>query len=189
MSGLGGRGRLLVFALLVLLQAVAVVGLVVREENLRANGREILLKAAPVDPRDLLRGDYVILRYEVQDVPLYSRDYSGSPSEPAPGNEVYVTLRHDGRYWTPASYWQVSSDSLPPEPGVVFLRGTVTNVSRTTAMLRVSYPNLERYYVPEGTGNLPKPPDVAVLVDASGNARIQRVEIDGKPWPTPTPAR
>ena len=29
------------------------------------DGREVLLKVEPVDPRDLLRGDYVVLTYEI----------------------------------------------------------------------------------------------------------------------------
>ena len=33
-------------------------------------GREVLLKTVPVDPRDMLMGDYVILNYEISQVPI-----------------------------------------------------------------------------------------------------------------------
>jgi uncharacterized membrane-anchored protein len=38
-----------------------------KEFTLRT-GEEVLLKTLPVDPRDLFRGDYVILRYDVSRV-------------------------------------------------------------------------------------------------------------------------
>lgn len=182
MSRLRSHARLLAFAVLVLLQALAVVALVVREERLRAVGREIVLKAVPVDPRDLLRGDYVILGYEVQDLSSFS-----GPAVVA-GDRVDVDLRRSDRYWVVSEFRRVEPGERTPEPGAIFLRGTVESVSFPASgqgTVRVAYANLDRYYVPQGTGNLPKPPDVVVIVDGNGNARIKRLEIDGKPWPEP----
>ncbi|RUY82729.1 GDYXXLXY domain-containing protein, partial [Mesorhizobium sp. M7A.F.Ca.CA.001.10.2.1] len=34
------------------------------------NGKEVLLKIEPVDPRDLLRGDYIILGYDISRIPV-----------------------------------------------------------------------------------------------------------------------
>jgi len=31
-------------------------------------GEEIILKAAPVDPRDVFRGDYIELKYEIENI-------------------------------------------------------------------------------------------------------------------------
>lgn len=182
MTRVSGRGRLIAFAVLVLLQALVVVALVVREERLRAKGIEIVLQAQPVDPRDLLRGDYVILGYQAQSISSY-RYSESSDRAPSPGEEVLVELERNGRYWEPVEYRLAGATRPASEPGAVFLRGTVEGESR--GFLRVNYPNLDRYYVPEGTGNLPKPPDVVVIVDRDGNARIQRLEIDGQRWPLP----
>ena len=33
--------------------------------SLLSSGQEVVLQTVPVDPRDLLRGDYVILRYDI----------------------------------------------------------------------------------------------------------------------------
>jgi hypothetical protein len=35
------------------------------QENLRRNGQQVILNTIPVDPRDILRGDYVDLAYEI----------------------------------------------------------------------------------------------------------------------------
>jgi uncharacterized membrane-anchored protein len=35
------------------------------QEDLRRNGQQVILATMPVDPRDILRGDYVDLAYEI----------------------------------------------------------------------------------------------------------------------------
>ena len=62
--------KLKLLLLVVGLQAAWMIGMVVRQETVLASGRTILLETVPVDPRDLLRGDYVLLRYKISDVPL-----------------------------------------------------------------------------------------------------------------------
>jgi uncharacterized membrane-anchored protein len=44
---------------------VAVNYLIVTKENTLANGRTMLLELAPVDPRSLIQGDYMQLRYAI----------------------------------------------------------------------------------------------------------------------------
>jgi uncharacterized membrane-anchored protein len=49
---------------------VAVNYLIVTKENTLANGRTMLLQLAPVDPRSLIQGDYMQLRYGIiRDIP------------------------------------------------------------------------------------------------------------------------
>ena len=56
---------------IVLLTGIAVLALVnfsiARKEQLLANGRVVLLELAPVDPRSLMQGDYLALRFRLQD--------------------------------------------------------------------------------------------------------------------------
>ncbi|MTI30110.1 GDYXXLXY domain-containing protein [Xanthovirga aplysinae] len=40
---------------------------IVKKENLLAEGKLILLELAPVDPRSLMQGDYMRLRYKISD--------------------------------------------------------------------------------------------------------------------------
>lgn len=60
------RGRTIWFALGALLAIGAPVGLVVQKERVIAEGRPVLLALAPVDPRSLIQGDYMVLRYVVE---------------------------------------------------------------------------------------------------------------------------
>jgi uncharacterized membrane-anchored protein len=48
-----------------LLVIVAVNFLIIKKEDTLANGRTMLLRLAPVDPRSLIQGDYMTLRYAI----------------------------------------------------------------------------------------------------------------------------
>jgi uncharacterized membrane-anchored protein len=58
------RGLLLWLLAIVLLLVVNV--LIIQKEQLAANGRVVLLALAPVDPRSLIQGDYMQLRYALE---------------------------------------------------------------------------------------------------------------------------
>ena len=58
------------FVALVAAQAIFLVAWAGYHEIVRGQVPAILLKGRPVDPRDLLRGDYMILSYDISDVPL-----------------------------------------------------------------------------------------------------------------------
>ena len=53
---------------IIILQIVSLVVFVIYQENLKGTGTKIVLQTIPIDPRDLLRGEYVDLRYEISDV-------------------------------------------------------------------------------------------------------------------------
>ena len=63
--------RIIIAALVVALAQIGFLGWIIagRAAVLR-DGREIMLKVEPVDPRDLLRGDYVSLCYEISRIPV-----------------------------------------------------------------------------------------------------------------------
>jgi len=44
---------------------IAINGLILQKERLLKNGKLMLLPLAPVDPRSLMQGDYMILRYQI----------------------------------------------------------------------------------------------------------------------------
>jgi uncharacterized membrane-anchored protein len=56
------RGLILVASVVVL---VAVNGAIVAKERIRKNGERIYLELAPVDPRSLMQGDYMALRFDI----------------------------------------------------------------------------------------------------------------------------
>lgn len=181
MNALRSRRRLVIFALLVAAQALVVLALVVREERLLRTGTEVILEVLPVDPRDPLRGDFVIMSYDAQDLRAVPGDFTSV------GDDVYVVLQQRGPYWVPTEYRRerVSPSVLPT--GAVQIRGVVTSRQPD---LRVDYPNLDRFYVPEGQGvfptdpdGRPRLPDAVVVVSGDGTARLAELLIDGQPWP------
>src|SRR3989344_3670842 len=53
------------------------------KESVLRGGQEVLLQTVPVDPRDIFRGDYVTLRYEIStldqaDVVIFNRGWNKS---------------------------------------------------------------------------------------------------------------
>ena len=164
------------FLTLVALQALTLISLAAFHGYERANGVLILLETRPVDPRDLLRGDYVILNYKISTLGtnLLSPPL---PVHEATGQVVFVTLEKKDRFH------EVVTASLVrriPQPGQVVLAGHVRQ-SWSEAEVRVDY-GLERYYVAEGTGNPVGTLTVEVSVPKSGRGIIREVYLDGRPY-------
>ncbi|MBN2443696.1 MAG: GDYXXLXY domain-containing protein [Spirochaetales bacterium] len=103
------------------------------EVNL-ATGKTIKLQLAPVDPRSLMQGDYVILNYTISRIP----HYTPSPSE----SRVRVILSPDNK-----GIYNVKSIFSPS----AFLEQDDVVVNGTFMGDRIFY-GIENYFVPEGTG-------------------------------------
>lgn len=154
------------------------------------SGAEIRLRTVPVDPRDLFRGDYVVLNYEITTVKP-----AAGQGEFKRGDPVHVLLRPgpDGLAQAVGGY----KDRPPAATGDAVILGRVTSV-RACALgaegrvdckqgndwLRVAY-GLESYFVPQGTGRAIETTDrkrleIVAAVAGSGQAAIKRLLIDGK---------
>lgn len=167
--------------LVLALQTAWILGTAVTQERILRVGQVILLETQPVDPRDLLRGDYVRLNYKISDVPREKFFPPPGTNELAPGATVFVAL-------TPAGtngFYQVSRASrerFTPESNEIILRGAVADSWRNRAgFVHVAY-GLEQYFVPEGTGNPHGKLTVQAAVAKSGRANIKEVLVDGKPY-------
>ena len=129
------------------------------------------LRTVPVDPRDLLRGDYVILRYEISRLPSTVKPETLSTT-------VWVKLKPDGNTWT---IDRVSNYQEQSAPG-----SEVPTLRAQRAGNELIY-DLERFYVPEGTGRSAPPGGkliVEVAVRGNGSAQIKRLlDENGNPWP------
>ncbi len=162
------------------LQAAWMIGTTVRQEFVLARGRTILLETVPVDPRDLLRGDYVILRYKISDVPLqlFVPPLTNSPPD---GQRVHVVLEKRGEFH---EIVRADTDAPSVQGGQLALQGRIGTRrwwGAQTNSAHVEY-GLERYYVSEGTGNPRGKLTVEVAVPVSGNGMVKQVFIDGKPY-------
>lgn len=149
------KGRTLILAAVVV--AVAQIGFLVSAIYSRAallrTGQEVTLETRPVDPRDLLRGDYVALSYDISRIPVALVRTERARDGKAVGT-VYVRLR-TGEGTAPARAIAVGfGEPLADVPGVgeVDIRGTSTSYWTGDATeLFVDY-GLERFYLPEGEG-------------------------------------
>ncbi len=175
----------LVAAILVAGLQTLILGYIIQSRaSILASGTEVLLKTAPVDPRDFLRGDYVVLNYDISSVPV-STVTGGIPAE-AGEQTLWVRLKRQ-----PDGFWGIVESSfaeLPAASDTVVLRslpfyGYGPGSGET---IRVEY-GIERYYVPEGEG---KPLEearnegvvsIAASVSSSGAAQIRSLVVDGKP--------
>jgi len=70
LAGLFARvPRPVLFALAGLIQLGLIAAMVVDRASILREGTEVTLQTRPVDPRDFLRGDYVVLSYDISSVP------------------------------------------------------------------------------------------------------------------------
>jgi len=103
------------FVFFVLLQVVLLIGIIAYRQYWVATGERILLKTTPVDPRDIFRGDYVSLRYEISSLNLDELAVKQSFK----GNEkVYVILQKN-----PDGTFAAKSVSKEPPTGKKFIQG------------------------------------------------------------------
>ena len=147
------------------------------QERALAQGQRVLLETQPVDPRDLLRGDYVILSYKISNISTNLFTPALTNALPV-GRPVYVVLGPRGQFY---EIVRASTEPLTPGTGQVLLTGRSQPQWRALDGVMVEY-GLERYYVREGTGRPTGKLTVQAAVPASGQAIIQQVFVDGKPY-------
>lgn len=171
--------KLKLLGLIVGLQVAWILYTVAVQESHLAHAETVLLETQPVDPRDLLRGDYVILNYTLSrlSADLFTPAWT---NRPAAGTTVFVLLEKRGEF-----HEAVGASLAPSTPAKnqVLLRGTMDHRwgGAQDATVNVRY-GLERYYVPEGTGNPEGTITVQAAVSQSGRALIREVFINGKPY-------
>ncbi|MDR3163980.1 MAG: GDYXXLXY domain-containing protein [Synergistaceae bacterium] len=108
-----------------------------------AFGERVFLETRPVDPSDILRGDYVTLDYEIQDIPdyMHPEEMGGGPYSNKSPSAVFVGLERDTD-----GVGRVRSVSLKRPNGGLYIKGIYKRMR-----WGIDY-GLSRYYVPEGTG-------------------------------------
>ncbi len=171
--------KLKLLILVLSLQTAWILGTSIFQERALAVGKLVLLETLPVDPRDLLRGDYLILNYKISDVRM-DRFPPSQTNGVAAGKNVYVALQQRGQFYEVV---RASTEKLKPEDGEVILKGRSKDWwnASTQATVHVEY-GLERFYVREGTGNPAGKITIQVAVAASGQARIKEAYLNGKPY-------
>jgi uncharacterized membrane-anchored protein len=159
---------------------VVLAGMLVRHAWPLWTGNTIYLKVRPVDPRDLFRGDYVILGYDINTVPA-------PDVTPMRGSRQYVQLRAvpsgvDGV----REEYVYESVSNEPVDGAVNLAGRVEYAS---GELRLNY-GIDALFVQEGAGREIEnairsggPVFAEIAVTPNGSARVRALIIEGQRVP------
>ncbi len=170
------------FAIIIFLQVLFLIMMITTKMFTLETGQSIFLKTIPVDPRSLFRGDYVILNYEISNIPLkeVSTDIKWqqlkNEENNGPGSRrrfynnyalrkelrrVYVKLKKE----TPTGAWQVVSATLAKPQvaaGEVMLIGKNGRIetfylpgkeNRAILTLHLDY-GIESYFIPEGKGKI-----------------------------------
>ncbi len=131
------------FILIISVPAIVILAFIgVKLYTLRS-GQEILLKTAPVDPRDLFRGDYVRLSYEVSRIDLNAIPPDNNFST---GDTIYVALSKKEKFWTIDS---VTHSKPRLNNDQVCMKGRVTRSHNNQVAVEWG---IESYFVPEGKG-------------------------------------
>jgi uncharacterized membrane-anchored protein len=124
----------------VIFLVLVLVGFIFVQERIVSTGTQVILETRPVDPRDLFRGEYVILRYKIENDTLVNEEISNN--DLTDGSSVYVRLAANDNQI--ASVAEVSM-VRPDFSNGLWMRGEVDG-------RRVRFPDLEQYFVPEGAG-------------------------------------
>jgi uncharacterized membrane-anchored protein len=172
------------FIAVLIVQIVFLLGIVGYREAILLNGRTAVLQTVPIDPRDLFKGEYVTLRYEISTI-------GGTVASPSAkqyrivgqieeGDTVFVTLETIGEP-NPYESRVVQADE-PHEDADLFIKGRV--ISYKDRVITVEY-GIEQYFVPEGRGLEIERADavkVQVRINRSGVAAIEELIVDGEVW-------
>ncbi len=164
----------------VIAQLLVLCGMIVQREYLLSTGREILLDCAPRDPRSLMSGDYVILRYKINTV---SKSLNIDSQDFEKEDQVYVALqRKDGEKYHHAV--AMSKEFSKLDQSLPIIQGKVKYDWANNYTIEYG---IEQYFVPEGQGRwieTEPPENVSVVVNVSyqdGKSALKQLLIKDQP--------
>jgi uncharacterized membrane-anchored protein len=161
------------FIIIVMLQVIFLTGMIAYRQHWVNTGERILLRTMPVDPRDIFRGDYVNLTYEISNLDL---DALGANPEMKirPNDLVYVALGSE----PDGAYKAVSVSAAPPAAGK-FIQGRLryeTQAQRWAVLVRDDSRNV-RLLSPRWFGGFNAGDRVLFCLDGRGNVLGQSREM------------
>ncbi|ADZ71489.1 GDYXXLXY domain-containing protein [Polymorphum gilvum] len=145
--------------------------------TIHATGQEVTLEVRPVDPRDLLRGDYVIINLAIAHL---DGDLPGLDRRLEAGARVHVVLEADAN----GIHQPTAVLDAAPADGRLAIAGTVDYGREAGAPLAVDY-GLDAFFVPEGEGRAieeiaPERMHLVAAVTRGGRSTPLRLLVDGK---------
>ncbi|AZO67962.1 MULTISPECIES: GDYXXLXY domain-containing protein [unclassified Mesorhizobium] len=150
------------------------------------DGRQVLLRVEPIDPRDLLRGDYILLSYDISRIPV--KLIANIPAGKLTSDDTPIVVRlkqgADG-YWGATSAWfgQAPAPAASDEADIVGHVSAGWDLSPEATAIMPDY-GIQRFYLPEGEGMAiqndmrVRPFGVRIAIAANGTAQIKAL-MDG----------
>ena len=169
--------RRLAVIILVVLQAGVLAYMAIERESILRSGKIVHIRTAPIDPRDVFRGDFVVLDYELSPVNRSKRRGNLILGVQKKGDKVYAVLKD-----TPGDLVELDYlTDIKPAAGK-FIRGRLTH-NADADRLSVKY-GIEQFFVEQGAGleierkrgqrdTLQTPMEVAVALSDSGTGVIK----------------
>ncbi len=170
-------------AIVALIQTGVLFYMIESRASILRNGREVVLQTEPVDPRDLMRGDYVTLGYSISRIDHAAIQGTPPPSDGSHTVQVALVSGDNGRFVFSRASWQSIPDLKPEE--IVLIGNTPDGFYIGTETVPLTY-GIERFYVPEGEGRTiedgvgEKRVDVVLAVNTKGVAQVRGLRLDGK---------
>ncbi len=140
----------------IIIPIVILLGMTVLPLITIVSGEEIILQTRPVDPRDIFRGDYVVLSYEIEEIDmdkveedLADRIMNSSFSQ---NNKLYVILKEENGVHIVDKVVEKEPTSATSyiEGEYIYFRNKNEKTDED-AKLMMSY-KIDKYFVPENTG-------------------------------------
>ncbi len=171
--------RLMLWLLLALVQLAVPAWMIVGEERVLREGRQIKLQTRPVDPADVFRGRYVALGFAVEQVP---RELVRA-AHLDHGDVPYLELREGAN-----GFGEIVALHKEKPDAELVLKTTITFLSAETVGVQLPF---DRYYMDENAApeaeaayraRASDPAESWVLVRIlGGRAVIEELYIGGKP--------
>lgn len=166
--------RALIFGVAILLQTLILVGVPAKKIYTRSNGRDVVLKVAPVDPYSILSGYYVILGYDIGNPESFAEDVKLEE-----GASVYTIVEQqpDG-VWKPVKIEKELPKNLPPNH--IALRGKWNGWQVAYGIEEFYIPETKRQQIADDLTKNRSEARVDVKVDSDGNAALIRLRIQDR---------
>jgi len=173
--------RKIFILLAVLLQLTVLVTMAAQREYILRTGRTIYLRTAPVDPRNLFRGDYVRLNYEISTVPIGKFIDRFKNKEGRKGQKIYVVLKEG-----PNGLYEIDHARTEKPDTEFYITGRLPQLHRFEqpgSPVAINY-GIEAYFVQQGKGrsiedrrgrrnDIQVPLEIQLAVGSNGTAVIK----------------
>ena len=139
------RSALILFAAMIIAQWFVPWSSIHRNERILREGIPFNFRTAPIDPHDPFRGEYVILRYDMEDDQLFSEPEANWQQE----QRAYVVLKTVDGY---AAIDRVETEEPSADKSYIRCHINAWNMTEDSTMISIDLP-FDRYYLEEGRGH------------------------------------